>query len=59
VLVIQQVNGEVTRLVRPAARMDYLCSIGYILNEEWHKEHRVPESFLEGMARSHKVDLGR
>ena len=58
-IVIQQENGGVIQLVMPAVWMDYLCSTGYILTEEWHKEYGVPENFLEGMGRYHKVDLGR
>jgi hypothetical protein len=59
VLVIQQVNGGVIHLVMPAVWTDCLRSTGYILNGEWHKEHGLPENFLEGMGRSHKVGLGR
>lgn len=54
-LVTQQVNGEVIHSAVPGAWMESLSSTGCKLSGELRKEHGLQGSFLEGMARSHKV----
>lgn len=55
----RQVSGEVICSVMPAVQMGNLHSTGHILIAEWHREHGVQVSFLEGMTRSRKVGPGR
>lgn len=56
---IQQANGGVKCLVMRVVYLESLYSTGCILNEEWHMEHGVPESFLEDKVRSHRVGPGK
>jgi len=56
---VQQVNDGVMRSVLLMEWIEYLRSIGCILNGEWHMERGFPASFLEDKVKSHKVGLRR